>query len=208
MRVLLALILFGLFSVAMAANRPQSASPKMTAEERAKIIKSLNDSRKELFDAIEGLSDAQWNYKPSPFTWSVGEVVEHIAVTEDLLFGTVERALAARPDPDWETKTKDKSELLERVLPNRTGRAQAPEMIRPRGKMTRAEVIARFKEVRARTIKFAEQTDLPLKAHTLDHQFRIFSTLNAYQWLSYIPLHHIRHNKQLAEVKASAGFPK
>jgi len=208
MRVLLALVLFGSLSAAMASNRPPSADPKLSAEERAKIIKSLEDSRKELLDAIEGLSDAQWNYKPSPFKWSVGEVAEHIALSEDPLFRTVERALAAKPDPDWETKTKDKSELLERLLPNRVGRAQAPEIIQPRAKMTRAEIIARFKESRAKTLKFAEQTDLPLKAHTLDHPFRVFSTLNAHQWLSYIPLHHIRHNKQLAEVKASAGFPK
>ena len=99
-------------------------------------------------------------------------MAEHIALSEDLLFGAVERALAAKPDPDWETKTKNKIELLERILPNRVGRAQAPEMIQPRGKMTRAEIIEHFKQARAKTIKFAEQTDLPLKAHTLDHPFR------------------------------------
>jgi hypothetical protein len=213
MRVLLVMSLFGLFSAVMAADNPQAANPqaanpKLTSEERARVLKSLEDSRKELLDAVENLSDAQWSYKPSPFKWSVGEVTEHIALAEDLLFGAVERALAAKPDPDWETKTKDKNELLERVLPNRTGRAQAPEVIQPHAKMTRAEIMARFKESRAKTIKFAQQTDLPLKAQTLDHPFKIFSTLNAYQWLSYIPLHNIRHNKQIAEVKASEGFPK
>jgi hypothetical protein len=208
MRVLIALVLFGFFSVAVASNRPQAQTPKLTAEERAKVIKSLMDSQKELLDAVEGLSDAQWSYKPSPLKWSVGEVAEHIALSEDLLFGAVERALAAKPDPEWETKTKDKIEVLERILPNRVGRAQAPEVIRPHAKMTRAEIIARFKESRSKTMKFAEQTDLPLKAHTVEHPFRIFGTLNAYQWLSYIPLHNIRHNKQIAEVKASAGFPK
>ena len=208
MRVLIALVLFGSFSVAMATNKPQAQNPKLSAEERAKVIKSLTDSRKELLDAVEGLSDAQWNYKPSPFKWSVGEVAEHIALSEDLLFGAVERALAAKPDPEWETKTKDKIEVLERILPTRVGRAQAPEAIRPTAKMTRAEIMAHFKESRNKTMKFAEQTDLPLKAHTVEHPFRIFSTLNAYQWLSYIPLHNIRHNKQIAEVKASAGYPK
>ena len=210
MRVLLVMVLIGLFSAAVAADNPQAtaANPKLSAEERAAIIKSLEDSRKELLDAVEGLSDAQWNYKPSPFRWSVGEVTEHIALAEDLLFSAVERAIATKPDPDWESKTKDKVELLERVLPNRTGRAQAPGAIQPKAKLTRAEIMARFKESRAKTIKFAKETDLPLKAHTLEHPFRIFSWLNAYQWLDYIPLHNIRHNKQIAEVKASEGFPK
>ena len=58
------------------------------------------------------------------------------------------------------------------------------------------------------TLKFAEETELPLKAHTFDHPFPIFSTLNAYQWLIYIPLHNVRHNKQIAEVRANANFPK
>jgi uncharacterized damage-inducible protein DinB len=208
MRALIASVIFGCFSVVMAANKPQGQSPKLTAEERAKVIKSLVDSQKELLDAVENLSDAQWNYKPSPFKWSVGEVAEHIVLSEDLLFGAVERALASKPDPEWESKTQGKIEVLERILPTRVGRAQAPESIRPQAKMTRAEIMARFKESRAKTLKFAEQTDLPLKAHTVEHPFKIFSTLNAYQWLSYIPLHNIRHNKQIAEVKASNGFPK
>jgi hypothetical protein len=32
--------------------------------------------------------------------------------------------------------------------------------------------------------------------------------LNAYQWLIYLPLHTERHDKQIAEVKASPGYPK
>ena len=36
----------------------------------------------------------------------------------------------------------------------------------------------------------------------------VFGTLNAYQWLIYIPLHNLRHEKQIAEVKATKGYPK
>jgi hypothetical protein len=51
-------------------------------------------------------------------------------------------------------------------------------------------VIQKFKEARAITLKFAEQTEVPLKAHTLDHPSPLFGTLNGYQWLIYIPLHN------------------
>lgn len=27
----------------------------------------------------------------------------------------------------------------------------------------------------------------------------VFNMLNAYQWLLYIPLHNVRHNRQIAE---------
>ena len=111
------------------------------------------------------------------------------------------------PNPDWETKTRGKTEFLEKVMVDRSHKAQAPEAIQPQSKLSRDEVIQRYKEGRARAIKFIEETQVPLKEHTADHPFPVFGTLNAYQWLIYIPLHNMRHDQQIAEVKASAGFP-
>lgn len=185
-----------------------SEGPNMTAEDRAKVIKLLNDSHKQTLDLVEGLSEEQLKFKSAPGKWSVLEVAEHIYLAEGLLFGAVNGALAAKENPEWETKTKGKTEFLERVMVSRDRKATAPENIVPSGKLTRDEVIAKLKEARAKTLKFAEETNLPLKAHTLDHPFPVFNTLNAYQWLIYIPLHNIRHNKQIEEVKADMNFPK
>lgn len=181
--------------------------PRMSSEERAKVKKYLAESEAELMKAIEKLSEAQWKFKPAPDKWSVGEVAEHIVLAEGLLFAMVEKAVADKPNPEWETKTKGKTEFLERILVNRTGKAQAPEQIVPSGKLSRDEVIAKFKEVRARTNKFVSTFDQPLKDHTADHPFPVFGTLNGYQWLIYVPLHNIRHNQQINEVKAHKDFP-
>ena len=183
-----------------------AAEPALTPEERAKAVKLLRDSQKEFLDAVEKLSEAQWAYKPAAERWSVAEVAEHIMLSEVLIFGRVEKALAEKPNPEWEAKTAGKTEILERALPNRERKAQAPEALKPQGKWTKAEILSRFKEARAKTLKFAEETNAPLKQHTQDNPF--FGTLNAYQWLIYVPLHNIRHDQQIAEVKADAGFPK
>ena len=187
--------------------RPEG-DPHMTAEERAKVVKLLLDTQKEYLDYLENLTDEQWKYRPSPFKWSVGEVAEHIVLSEVALFSFVERALAQKPNPDWESKTAGKDAFIEKVMPSRDRKAQAPHEIRPTGKLSRDEVIKRYKEVRAKTLAFAQKTDLPLKAHTVEHPFPVFNTLNAYDWLIYIPLHNLRHDKQIAEVKATAGYPK
>jgi hypothetical protein len=163
---------------------------------------------KEFLDSVHGLSENAWNYKPGPDRWSVAEVAEHILLSEGLLFATVEKALAAKPNPDWEAKTAGKTEFLERVMVDRSRKAQAPEAIQPKGNLTMPEIVSRYKETRARTLKFIEEIRLPMKDHTIDHPFPAFNTLNAYQWLIYIPLHNMRHNQQIAEVKASSGFPK
>ncbi len=185
-----------------------SEDPHMTAEDRAKVIKLLKDSHKQTLDLMEGLSEEQLRFKPAPEKWSVIEVAEHIWMAEGALFAGVERALANKENPEWETKTKGKTEFLEKVMVSRERRAQAPESIVPSGKLSRADVIAKLKDAREKTLKFAEETKVPLKAHTFDHPFPVFSTLNAYQWLIYVPLHNIRHNKQIEEVKASPNFPK
>lgn len=206
-KVLTMLFLF-LLAIMAGAEALEGKDPNMTAEERAKTIKMLVDSRQEYLEALDTLTEAQWSFKPSPFRWSVGEVAEHILLTEGALFSAVERALAQKPNPDWESKTAGKAEFIEKVVPSRSRRAEAPIEVRPSGKLSREEVVRRYKEVRAKIVEFTRKTDLPLKAHTLDHPFPVFNTLNAYDWLIYIPLHNIRHNQQIAEVKASAGYPR
>jgi len=60
----------------------------------------------------------------------------------------------------------------------------------------------------ATDIKVINDADTPLKSHTSEHPAAVFGTLNAYQWLIYIPLHNIRHNQQIVELKSSPSFPK
>jgi len=72
--------------------------------------------------------------------------------------------------------------------------------------MTRPQLMARFKEQRARALAYVQETEAPLKAHTAANPF--FGPLNAHQWLLYIPLHHARHNLQIAEVKTSTDYPR
>lgn len=185
-----------------------AADAHITAEERTKALNWLEESRKEFLAAIDGVSEAQWKWKPTPERWSVGETAEHIVLAEAMLFATVKQALAAAPNPAWEEQTKGKTELLERVLAPRLGKAQAPEAIVPRSGMTVEQVKERFETQRAEIVKFARETNAPLKEHTVQNPFPVFGTLNAYQWLIYGPLHTERHDKQIAEVKATAGYPE
>src|SRR5499427_184353 len=128
-----------------------------TAKERAHLIKLLQDSQKEYLSYVENVSEAQWNWKPGQHRWSVGETAEHILLAEGRLFSAMELAVAAPPNPDWEKSTAGKAKLLERALLDRSHKAVSPESIRPQG-LSKAEVIRRFKEARAKTIKFVQDT--------------------------------------------------
>ncbi|HTS29437.1 MAG TPA: DinB family protein [Bryobacteraceae bacterium] len=182
------------------------ADPHMTPEERTKLLKWLEESRQEFLGATDGVSEQQWKWKPAPERWSVGETAEHIVVSEAALFGYVQKALSLPANSAWETETKGKTERLEAVLAPRLGKAQAPEPLVPKGNMTLREVRQRFETQRTEIVKFAQETDSPLKEHIVNNPF--FGPLNGYQWLIYGPLHTMRHDKQIAEVKGTSGYPK
>jgi hypothetical protein len=189
---------------------PEPASPQMTDQERGRARLLLMSSQKEFLDDVEKLTDEQWNFKPAPVNgrerWSIAQVAEHIMLAEATIFGQVEAAMAKPAEPDWFNLTDKKTLVLLKALPDRSHQAEAPAVIQPKSNLTRAEIMTRYKELRAKTIKFADTTDAPLKEHITNNPF--FGPLNAYQWLIYVPLHNLRHNKQIEEVKTYPGYPK
>jgi hypothetical protein len=183
-----------------------AADARMTSDERARVLNWLEDSRKEFLSAIDGVTERQWKWKPATDRWSIGEIAEHVVLAEAAQFDNVKQAISSPANPAWEDKTKGKTAMLEAILAPRLGKAQAPEAIVPKGKMTPAQVKERFERQRMEIVRFATETDVALKQYTLDNAF--FGTLNGYHWLIYAPLHTMRHDKQIAEVKGTAGYPQ
>ena len=189
------------------AAAPRAGDPHLSEEERAEALRWLDESHRQFLSSLNGVSDAQWNWKPAPGQWSVGETAEHIVLAEALLLTSARKAAAAPANPDWEEQTKGKTELLVRVIPTRQGRAVAPARIVPHEALTPAQATERFEKQRRDIVGFARETGTAVKQHTLLHPFPIFGVLHAYQWVLYVPLHTVRHCLQIAEIKAAPGYP-
>lgn len=182
--------------------------PHVTDDERAKVVRLLTESRDVLLAAVAPLSEAQWVFKPGLDRWSIGEIIEHLGLVERGLFSRVEKALATPANAEWTTATARKTELLERQLVDRGVPRPAPEHVVPTGTVGRDGALRIYTERRERSLAFAKGNRDPLKAHTQDHQRPVYGTLNAYQWLLFIPLHNIRHIQQIEEIKTLDGFPQ
>lgn len=50
----------------------------MTSEERERLIESYEGAPAALEQAIDGLPDPEWDFKPSPDRWSIREIVFHL----------------------------------------------------------------------------------------------------------------------------------
>lgn len=168
----------------------------------------LHVTRKMFLDALEGVTPAQWSWKPSPEVWSVAEVAEHIALSEDMIYGLVLK-MAAGPAASEAQKaeTQGKDETILKMMVDRSKKAQAPEPLKPSHKWkTKEDLIAAFKKSRDNTIAFVQTTNFDLRNRATPHP--VFKQLDGYQWILLLSAHSERHILQLLEVKGMAGFPK
>jgi hypothetical protein len=187
------------------------ATSELTDTEKTELLQMLDTTAKDFLALIDGVTEAQWKWKSSPDRWSVGECAEHVILSERMLYQTALEALKNPADPEWATKTGGKADFLKKVMPNRNpggaGGATAPQEIVPSGALTKDEVIRRFNESRTEIRAFVAALDQPAKEHIVVHPFPVFGPLNAYDWLIYVPLHTIRHSRQIVEVQQTAGYP-
>jgi len=174
-------------------------------EERTALVEQLKASQEHLISSIEGLSEAQWNYKASDSTWSIAETAEHIAIAEQGILGGAQMALQSDAKEMAEGAT-DKDGMVTGMLSSREHKVKTSPSMEPTGKYaTPQDFIAAYAEISKATTEFAETTDAPLRAHAAP--FGPMGDMDAYQWLLAIPAHCERHCGQIAEVLADASYP-
>ncbi|HTQ58386.1 MAG TPA: DinB family protein [Bryobacteraceae bacterium] len=177
----------------------------LTQGERDQAIAELTASRQAFLDSVAGLSAAQWNFKPDEKTWSVFECAEHIALSEDLIFGNIARIMQGPPNPDKTDAVTD--EFILKAVVNRTQKFQAPPPLQPKHTFaTPQELLDHFKASREKTIAYVRDTQDDLRSHHFDHP--VLKTMDGYQWVLLLSAHSQRHTAQLNEVKANPNFPK
>ena len=177
-----------------------------TAEERAAALAYLQKTEAGVIDGAKGLSAAQLNFKSAPEKWSVGEVLEHLASSEDFLMTTVHEQVMKGPARPAGEDVKAIDAMILQVIPDRTQKFQAPEPLKPNNRYgSPQDALAHFEASRGKTIAFLNDTK-DLRDHAIDSP--LGKKLDGYQWLLFIAAHSERHTKQLLEVKADPNFPK
>ena len=191
-----------------AAKTSTANATTLTKEERTRAIDYLKETQKEFLDAINGLSDAQWKFKAAPDRWSIAEVAEHIAVTEEMIWKLVSEKIMKSPaTPEKRAEVAGKDELILTKIPDRSRKAQAPEPLRPTGRFaTKADLAKSYEATRSAEIAYVGDTQEDLRDHFEEHP--AFKTMDAYQWLIFNGAHNKRHTAQIMEVKADPNYPK
>jgi len=195
-------------AVSAIAQSAPAASTTLTPQEREFALKQYETTRDNFLKSIAGLSQKQWTFKPAPDRWSVAEVAEHITVSESTLMGLIQKQVMQSPAaPEKREQVKGKDEMILQRMPDRSHKAQAPEILRPTGRWaTEADLTKAFEQSRQANIDYIRTTSDDLRDHFFDHP--AFGTLDGYQWLLLLSAHSARHTAQIEEVKANPNFPK
>jgi len=199
------LVVFALFLLVVTPAFAADTVPAANADQ-AKLVQDLERTRDKFLKSVEGLSEAQWNYKAAPEKWSIAQCAEHIAAAESLIRGAVEGALTKPLPADQDAGAMVKDELIQTMIVDRSKKFSAPEPLVPADRFgSPAAAVDAFSKERVATLKLA-QSDADLRAHAAQHPG--FGMIDTYGWMLFLSGHTERHTLQIEEVKANADYPK
>ena len=186
----------------------ENAAQAIGADDREFLLGWLRRTEEAYAAALDGLTPAQWKFKPSPARWSIAECGEHLVIAERDLFKLTTERIARMPLPDGRKRlTREDDERMIRRMTDRSKKVEAAESERPKGVYTApADALRDFRAARAATLAWAGSTQQDLRGHGFRDQGGGFT--DAYQLALTIAAHTARHLAQIDEVKADPKYPR
>ena len=181
-------------------------SPGLTDADREMAVKELTKTQERLTTTVEGLSDEQLDFKPTPESWSVAECVEHLAISEGMIWGMLEGALKTPADASKRDSVQMADEKLMAMISSRDQKVKTGEAFEPSGKFgSHEETVKAFTDKRGEHIEYLKTTEDDLRNH---YSQSPFGTLDGVQIALFMSGHTERHVKQMEEVIAHDDFPE
>ena len=186
--------------VLIAAAPSLAGADPMTAGERQRVLAHFEMTEAWLVSETNGLSNAQLTFRMTPESWSIQDVVEHLAIAEPQYWQQVQDSL--KQPVGYKAEQTDAAILWYGI--DRTNRQKTGEARVPKGKYSSiGQSLGEFRKLRATMTEFAKGTQEDLRGRQLQG-----GNMDVYQWLLMISTHSQRHILQIREVKAHASYPK
>jgi hypothetical protein len=163
----------------------------------------LQSVRAQVLKEVEGLSQAQADWRTSEKDWSVGEIVHHLTLAE---VGTGK--VTSKVLKDAGEAVKPFPADLTGFTPPATpagGRAEAPQGVWPERGRPVAELLAEMKAARERSQSIERLGGVDPRPLTFPHPR--LGPLDLAQWWMLQAWHDGVHLEQLRAVKTAPGFP-
>ena len=174
----------------------------MSEGDRQRLLAHLEMTEAWLVSEVEGLTEAQLRFKMTPESWSIMDVVEHLAIAEPQYWKNLQDSMAAPVKEGYKPEATDAAILwygIDRTDRNKTGEARVPHGTYPS-----------VKESWRRSERCARRCSKTARTSQEDYRGRqlVGGNMDVYQWFLMISTHSQRHILQIREVKAHAAYPR
>ena len=169
----------------------------------------MQEVRQEILKEIDGLSQEQFDWRPGPEHWSIGEVVNHLSLA-DVASGKLTTKLLRQAESSGQIApypSGAETDALVR-LPRREirGPIPAPRFLWPQHGRPAAELLGELATTRERARQSIERL-ASVDPRPLRWTHVALGELNAAQAWAVVLANDRDHIQQIRAVKASRGFP-
>lgn len=174
------------------------------------IVEAISRDRRALLDSVESLSAEQTDFRPLSSSWSIDDVLHHLALTDEAfaklmaLFSERAAKEALGPDPTPESSALHSIDSLVEGADDL--KATAPDRVNPRSKVEAKSALARLGSARGRVLQSFEALS-SVDGRKLTYRHPLFGELDLYQWLLVGAWHERRHTRQIERIKNDSRFP-
>jgi hypothetical protein len=183
------------------------------SDELTKLVMQAAALADKIERAFGGLTVEQINWKPNETSWSVGQCLEHLIITNKLEFPAIENALAAGyKNPFWSKlpflPAVSGKLMIYLFSPENPRRVKAPKSFRPSASRIDANIVKDFVAHQQKVIGLLEKSRaLHLRKIKVVSPVTDFITYSLYDSFKVLVVHEERHFRQAERVTKENGFP-
>ncbi len=168
---------------------------------------NLERQRAALIDPLRTLREEQLAFKPTPDQWSIVEVLQHLAASEEGTLRYMGKKNQAATLPKASPGCALRSALLTVVLRSPFRFRVPSRLLEPKKKQSLIETIEQWDLIRQGLREFLEtlppeRTRVEIFRHPLAGYFNIFHTLRFFEE------HTKHHEKQIKRIQNTPHFPR
>ncbi|MCG3162863.1 MAG: hypothetical protein JMDDDDMK_04221 [Acidobacteria bacterium] len=181
--------------------------------ELQKYYSQVEEIKRDAQDLVKGLSEAQFNWRPSPATWSIGECLEHLNVTARLYWPLMAEAINGARVNGWFSNGPYKRTWLGSLIIRTTEppvrmKFKAPRRFRPPADMPMNQVLSQFVAFQDRLLDLIRDANgVDLGRPKIQSPGTKLIKLTLGQSFGLMTAHERRHLWQARQIKDDPNFP-
>lgn len=178
------------------------------------MIAELESIVSEVENEFGGMSDEQFNWKPNPKSWSIGQCLDHLVITNKKEIHNIEKAVNGEHTRTFWERAPWLPGFLGRFLiktidPANLKKNKAPKSFQPSQSEVDKSIIGVYTSTSESIrgfMKACENEDT--EKMIITSPVASFATYSLHDAFKIVVLHDSRHFNQAKRVMENAGFPK